>query len=186
MKIKTEKREKAAKNYNSRLRREGKIPACLYAHGHSENQNISMELADFEQILRKVAKGELSTMQFALDIEGKSCNTLIKDIQYDPITYRPLHIDFIAIEETRKVKVNVPLRFKGAIDCVGVKLGGVLRQVLRYVKVQCVPSKIPTFCEINVAELGVKQSKKIKDISLPEGVRLISSQEEVTVTVAKR
>lgn len=186
MKIKAEKREKAAKRQNARLRREGFIPSCLYIPGESENSNLSILVADFEKILRNTSKGELSTTRFSLELGDKTQEVLVKDIQYDPVSYKPLHIDFIGVDESKKVKVNVPLRFKGAVDCAGVKLGGILRQVLRYVKIQCVPSKIPQYFELDVAELGMKQSRKIADIALPEGVRLLTNPGEVAVTVAKR
>ena len=84
------------------------------------------------------------------------------------------------------VNVNVPIRFAGVADCAGIKLGGFLRQVIRHLRVNCLPSKMPKEFVLDVKDLGMKQTKRIKDIKMPEGVLPLAPLNEVVVVIAKR
>ena len=84
------------------------------------------------------------------------------------------------------VKVKVPVNCIGVADCPGIKLGGFLRQVARYVKVECLPKLIPAEFIVDVKDLGIRQTKRLKDLSLPSGVKALESPEEVLVVIAKR
>ncbi len=72
------------------------------------------------------------------------------------------------------------------MDCVGVKLGGVLRQVIRHVRVRCFPKDMPTFFELDISELGLKQSKRFSDIEIPKTVRPLVDLNEVVAVIVKR
>lgn len=186
MKLKLYQRDAAGKSESKRLRREGKIPAVVYKHG-SAGDSIAIENSEFNAFLRKVKPGRLSTSVFTLTGEdGKSFRVIVKDIQYNPINYNVVHLDFEELVEDVKVNVKVPIEFVGVVDCVGVKLGGVLRQVIRFLRVRCLPRDIPEVFLLDVKDLNQRESRRLKDLEIPNTVRPLSDLKEVVVVIAKR
>jgi large subunit ribosomal protein L25 len=96
------------------------------------------------------------------------------------------HIDFEELFEDVPVSVKVPIQCIGVADCVGVKLGGFLRQIIRHVKVECLPKQIPQNFLVDVQDLGIRQAKKLSDIAIPKGVKPLAKMDEVVVVVSKR
>ncbi|ADI38181.1 50S ribosomal protein L25 [Waddlia chondrophila 2032/99] len=186
MKLKFEQRTAEKKSDSRSLRNLGKIPAVLYVRG-KDSEAIAVDAADFETVLRTVKKGRLSTTKLALvDGTGKERNVLVKDIQYHVTTYNVLHLDFEELLDNVKIKVKVPIECVGEVDCVGIKLGGVLRRVIRYLRVHCLPKDLPEFFKMDVKTLGLKESRKLSDLEIPETVRPLMDLNEVAVTIAKR
>jgi len=186
MKLHTQKRSNEKKLDAKRLRREGMIPAIVYRRG-KESDLLTIDQAEYDALLRSIPQGRLSTTVLSLaDEEGNEIKAIVKDIQYHVTSYDVLHIDLEELIPDVKVKVNVPIEFDGAIDCVGVKLGGVVRQVIRKVRVHCLPNDIPDVFRLNIKELAIGQYKKLKDIMIPEEVRPIANLDEVVVVIAKR
>lgn len=185
MKLMCKQRSASKKSEAKQLRREGMIPAVLYGKG-KESLSISVSADEFEAIRRKVPKGRLSTTVFVLDQDGEQKRAVLKEIQYDVVSYKVINLDFEELEENTLVSVRVPIEFSGIMDCVGIKLGGVLRQVIRQVKVKCLPEAIPESFVLNVASLGLKQTLRLSDINWPEGVRPLVNLQEVAVVIAKR
>ena len=113
--------------------------------------------------------GHLPTTVFTL-ADGKTrARVIIKDIQYHLTTYNVSHIDFGELIDDVPVSVKVPVKCTGVADCVGVKLGGFLRQVVRHVKIECLPQRIPSEFMVDVKDLGIRQTKRLKDIKMPRG-----------------
>lgn len=185
MKLTAKVREKAKKKDAKRIRREGDIPAVLYAPGKT-SQMLSVDGKEFAAILRQITQGHLSTTRISLDLDGKKQTVLVKDIQYHPTTYSIIHLDFEVLHDDVPVNVNVPINCVGVMDCVGIKLGGVLRQVIRQVRVRCLPKLLPASFNVNVKDLGIKQSLRLADLHIGEGVRPLAKLEEVVVVIAKR
>jgi large subunit ribosomal protein L25 len=96
------------------------------------------------------------------------------------------HIDFEELFDDVPVSVKVPINCIGVADCAGIKLGGFLRQVIRHVRVECLPKHIPAEFQVDVRELGIKQSRKLADIKIPQGVKPLAKMDEVVVVVSKR
>lgn len=184
MKLTLTKRAGGTKGDAKKIRREGNIPAVFYAKGHAVEQ-VVVPGAEFQAILRSLKQDQLSTRTFALSYEGKTHKAIIKDIQYHPATYAIEHIDFVMLFDHQPVTVSVPLEITGAAECEGIKLGGTLRQVIRKLKVSCLPKDIPHRFEIDVRDLGIAQSKRLGDISMPANVRSLMPMKEVAVVVAK-
>lgn len=186
MKLSLKKRAGALKSETKSIRREGNIPAILYGSGH-EPEKVVVPGTEFEAILRqlKLKNHQLATTVFELHIDGANKKALVKDIQYHPATYAIEHLDFIVLDESKAVTVKVPIQIQGAADCVGVKLGGTLRQVIRALKVSCLPTHIPAEFQIDVRDLGLTQSKRLSDIAMPAHVRPLALMSEVAVVVAK-
>lgn len=169
-----------------RLRRDGRIPAVVYNRG-KDSEAITIDSAEFEAHLRKIPKGRLPTSVFTLVGEnGKEKKVVVKDIQYHVITYSVTHLDFEELTEKVPVSVKVPIECTGAVDCVGVKQGGVLRTVMRHVRVKCLPKDIPDCFLVNVADLELMGAKRLKDVAIPQTIRLLAHLNDVAVIVAKR
>jgi len=179
------KRTPGKKSENKRIRREGNIPATLYSQGKA-GEEIVVEGAVFQKVLNKIEPGTLSTKLFTLHLDGKTRRAIVKDIQYDIITYAIIHLDFEQLHDQTPVNVNVPIQHIGAMDCIGVKLGGVLRSVIRKVKVRCLPKDIPSHFEVDVKDLGVNDSRRLSDIAIPKEVRPLINLKEIAVVVSKR
>jgi large subunit ribosomal protein L25 len=185
MKLTANVRASTKKSDTKQIRREGKIPAILYSAGHP-NEQLILDAAEFNAILRQMKPGHLGTTIFQLQIDGKSKRVIIKDIQYQLTTYLVSHIDFEVLFDDVLVKVQVPIQCIGVAECAGIKLGGFLRQIIRHVKVECLPKHIPAEFFIDVKDLGIKQSKTLSDIKIPQGVKPLAQMDEVVVVVSKR
>lgn len=186
MQLNTTPRSANKKSEANKLRREGFIPAVLYQRG-KEGETIAIKSADFSAFLRKVKSGHLPTSIFTLtDSKGQDCRAIIKDIQYNPTNYNVIHLDFEKLVDDEKVNVKVPIECVGAADSVGVKLGGVLRQVIRHVLVRCFAKDMPQQFELNVKDLSMGQSKRLSDIEIPNTVRPLTDLKEVVAVIVKR
>lgn len=185
MKLSVSSRAGNKKSDVKKLRRAGQIPAIIYGPG-KENKNISFPLEQLQETLRTIHPGRLATTVFDLEEGGSSVKVLVKEVQYHPVSYAVLHVDFILIEEKTPVKVNVPLRVSGQADCVGIKLGGFLRQVIRSMKVQCLPKDLPEELVVDIRELEIGGSKTLSDFPVPEKVHPLAHMKEVAVVITKR
>lgn len=185
MKLTVKSREGEKKGDIKQIRREGNIPAIIYSSS-TKPEKMIVDGMEFAAILRGVLPGQLPTTIFTLSNGKKERKAIIKDIQYHLTTYKVSHIDFEELLEEVPVSVKVPVNCTGVVDCVGIKLGGFLRQVTRHVKVECLPKNIPAEFLIDVRDLGIRQSKRLKDIAMPQGVRPLAGTDEVIVVIAKR
>lgn len=152
---------------SKRLRKAGNIPAVYYGKGQ-EAVNVSVSAADVRKVL---APGKRYTL-LDLVIDGKEGNAaVVYNYQKDPLTQEIIHIDFLKIDETTKVKVRVPVKLNGLP--VGVKAqGGTFAQQTRYVNLAAVPTKIPTVIEMDISSYPAPTTFYAKDLPLTEGVEL--------------
>jgi large subunit ribosomal protein L25 len=185
MKLNMSKRVDVKKSDLKAIRRKGNIPSILYSQSRPTEQ-IEINGTEFSSCLRQIPQGRLSTTVFSLASGNTEVKALVKDIQYHPTTYQVLHLDFVELSDTAPVSVKVPVECVGVGDCSGIKLGGFLRQVIRYVKVECLPKAIPAKFEIDVKDLGMRQSRRVSDIQMPKGIRPLAKLSEVVVVIAKR
>lgn len=180
------KRDVEKKREAKRSRREGNIPAVIYRHGKTA-EAIAVPSTEFTALLRQVQSGHLPTTVFSLaDEHGKARQAIIKDIQYNITTYDVIHLDFEELDKDTKVTVKVPIECTGVVDCVGVKLGGVIRQVIRYLKVRCLPKDMPKVFELDVRNLGMREARRLSDLEIPTNVRPLANMHEVAVVIVKR
>lgn len=186
MELKFLKRQAERKSQAKTLRREGKIPAVIY-HRSKEAEAVSVDTKEFTVLLRESLPGRLSTTAFSLvDDKGHKRTAILKDIQYNPVTYDVIHLDFEELIHDVTVNVKVPIECVGVADCAGIKLGGFLRQVKRHIRVNCLPKDIPTHFQIDVAAMNMYDSRRMKDLDLPKTLRPLDNLNEVVVVIAKR
>lgn len=167
------------------IRREGDIPAVIYS-SQTQPEKLIINGAEFNAVLRSLKSGQLPTTVFELSDGKQTRKAIIKDIQYHLTSYRVSHLDFEVLVDHVPVSFKVPINCIGVMDCVGIKLGGFLRQVNRFIKVQCLPKDIPSEFLIDVTHLGIRQTKRLKDLTFPEGVKPLAKMDEVIVVIAKR
>jgi large subunit ribosomal protein L25 len=186
MKLQTVDRKGTKKSDVKRLRREGFIPAVLYRRSQP-GENIAVNGSQFSAILRHVKPGHLPTTIFSLNDEsGKERRVIIKEIQYAITTYDVTHLDFEELLPDHKINVKVPIECIGQVDCVGIKLGGVLRQPIRHLRIRCLPKDMPLFLEIDVQHLALFQTKRLHDLDIPPTVRPLVDLNEVVAAIVKR
>jgi len=185
MKLSVSSRTRERKSDPKKNRRQGEIPGVIYGLNQA-NQNVTIKKEELDAILRTLGKGLLPTTVFELQEGSHKLKVLIKEIQYQPATYQVLHIDFLRLSDDEPVTVNVPIQILGLAECVGVKGGGFLRQVIRSLKVSCLPKDIPKEFTLDVRELDIAQSKTLGDIAIPERVKPLAKLTEVAAVIAKK
>lgn len=157
-----------------RTRLRGRVPAVLY-HSGVEATPLSM---DRKALYKALKTGQ---MIFEVTVEEKPQFVLLKEVQYHPVTDEVIHIDFQKVKEDEKISLEVAIR--GVGESQGVKLGGILVQLLNAVTVKCKPSEIPEFLEIDVTEMEMNTNLFVKDISLPEDVEMITAEDIAVMSV---
>jgi large subunit ribosomal protein L25 len=173
-------REKAGKGVARSLRRNKMVPAVLYSHGKS--MPIAMGSKDMTKVLNTEG-GEHALLTLTLDgaKDAKERMALIKDYQVDPIKGDLIHVDLMEVAMDEKVRVPIAVHVVGS--AAGVKEGGILQLALRELEIECLPSQIPDSIEVNVSALKVNESLHVRDVAMPEGVRILSEPEATVVTI---
>ena len=157
----------------------------IYSKGQTAELG-SVPRAELEGAMRAIRPGFLPVTVFTLkDASGKTRTAVVREVQYKPTTYEITHIDFLELDSKRMVEVKVPVEFVNAAECTGVKLGGQLRHVMRHVRVRCLPANIPTEFKVDVKDLGIHQSRRVRDLNIPETVTCLANIEDAVVSVMK-
>jgi len=195
--LKAEERTDTGKRVAKDLRSKGFIPANVYKQGKPAT-SLQISSVDFEDIIHtKAGENVIITLKISGGTANRSTGSgfvpsdsrgtkdktvLIKEIQREPIKDRILHVDFNEISLTEVLKVNVPLTSHG--EPVGVKVdGGILEHVMRELQVECLPAAIPEKIAVDVTELKIGDSVFVKDIKVPEGVKVLSDPELIVMIV---
>lgn len=186
MQLHIKKREAARKSEAKALRREGKIPAVIY-HSQKDAEPIFVDATEYTSALKSMQPGRLSTSKFTLKgDDGKSRTAILKDIQYNPVNYDIIHLDFEELVDKVPVNVKVPVECVGVMDCPGLKLGGFLRQVNRFVRINCLPKDIPTHFALDISSMNIYETKRVKDLQIGQALKALTKENDVVVVIAKR
>ncbi|MFA6256839.1 MAG: 50S ribosomal protein L25 [Candidatus Paceibacterota bacterium] len=174
--IKAKPRDKSAKL--DALRKSGEIPAVFYGAG-KETTSISVPFIDFKKVWRDA--GESSAVK--VEVPGGAVDALIHEVQVDPITEEPVHVDFIVIDMKKKIRVNVPLVFEGISDAVKTGIGNLVK-VLHEIEVEALPADLPHDLVVDISKLKtLEDTVVVSDIALPSGVVAITLGTEVVASV---
>jgi len=178
--LNVEKRSTTGKNEARRDRVAGKIPAVVYGAG-KPNVAISVDRKALSDVFREGA-GENAIFLLKLGSD-QSRHAMIKEMQRDPVSRKPLHIDFVRVLMDVKITVKVPIEVAGVAR--GVKTdGGILDLVTREVEIECLPTNIPAHLTVDVSDLGIGDAIRIAQIPPVEGVRIVDNPEKVVAHVA--
>jgi large subunit ribosomal protein L25 len=159
---------------NKRLRDAGFVPGVIY--GHKEDV-VPVTLPKIELVKHLNHGAHL----FALALDGKNENVLVKDVQYDHLGIEVLHVDFARVDLNERVEVTVPLVLKG--EPKGEAEGGVLQQIVADLEIECLVTQIPTDIKHNVSDMALNTVLHIKDLQLPPGVRALQDEDLIVATV---
>lgn len=160
-----ETRDRAGKGASRELRNSGRVPAVVYG-ANQEPLSIHVE----EKLLAKMlSTGHFMNSVVMIDAGGQSTRTLPKDVQFHPVSSRPVHVDFLRIGEHSKVTVSVPVRFTDEEESPGIKRGAVLNIVKHEIELSCDAAEIPDDIEVSLNGLDVGDSIHISNVNLPNG-----------------
>ena len=176
--------ETRVRTTSGNLRRErkvGYIPGIVYGGG-KPNQEIKFRSKELEKILLQ-EKGINTLIEIKLDGDkgAKIDTVMIHDIQRDPVLRAVIHADYIRISMTEKITADIPLTWIG--EPQGVKAGGQLQPVLRSIKIECLPDKIPADLEIRVADLMIGDSITVADLAISPDYKVLNDPQETLVQV---
>ena len=157
-----------------RTRLQNKVPAVVY-HSGIEAIPLSVDKVSLNKALRT------GQMIFEVSVEDKNQYVLVKEIQYHPVTDEIIHVDFQKVKEDEKISLEVAVRSVG--EAQGVKLGGLLVQMLNSVNIKCKPAEIPEFLEIDVTDMEMNTNLFVKDITLPTDVEMLTAEDIAVVSV---
>jgi large subunit ribosomal protein L25 len=177
------KRDGRGKNEARRLRVAGQIPAVVYGARKEGQPPEGVPVAvDPKEVLRILHSESGANTLINLKLDGGESRVMVRDYQLDPITHQLLHADFYQLAMDKAITVAVPVVIKG--EPVGVKQqGGLLDFVTREIQVQCLPTDIPEHIDIDVSELALHQSIRVKDIAESPKWKTVTDGETMLVHV---
>ncbi|MGD1880276.1 MAG: 50S ribosomal protein L25/general stress protein Ctc [Kiloniellaceae bacterium] len=170
-------RDRAGKGPARAARRAGLVPGVVYGAKKDPNM-ISVE----ERLLIKLLhQGGFFSTLFDVKVDGKSERALARDVQFDPVTDKPVHIDFLRVSAATSVHVEVAVHFINEDQCPGSKEGGVLNVVRHEVELTCRADAIPQHIEVDLAGLQVGDGIHISMVKLPDGVHPTITDRDFTI-----
>lgn len=175
--LKADKRHGQTRSVLRKVRKSGKVPAIVYGKG-KDNLPIAVDEIEMTKVLRD--EGNYAVLKLNVE-DGESYQVMVYDIQKDPIKDSLLHIDFKTIRMDEPVDSEVTIELTG--EAAGVKEGGVLQQSLRTLEIRSLPDKRPDSIVCEVDSLGIGDSLTVADLSIPDGVEVLSNANETVVSV---
>ncbi|MFU8859484.1 MAG: 50S ribosomal protein L25 [Cyclonatronaceae bacterium] len=158
------------------LRSQKSVPAVLYGPGVKENVHFAVSEIQLEKIL---ASKDAKFIQLSLD-GGNQAKAIVRTVDFDPVTDRPVHVDFYALSDKSRVTITVPIRLTGT--SVGVTEGGRLYQPLRELTIRCLPGKIPAEFMVDITKLKIGATLKVSSLKT-EDIDVITPGERTIVVI---
>src|SRR6202453_2464191 len=174
-------RETQGKGASRRLRHEGKVPAILYG-GHSDARALTLS---HQKLALMLENERFYSTILSLKVGDQTQAAILKDVQRHPFKNAILHIDFQRVEENEKIRMSIPLHFKGAAVSPGVKSqGGIVSHMRNDVEISCLPHDLPEFIEVDISGLSLNESIHLSQLKIPDGVQLVELAKEDAAVVA--
>ncbi|MCH8684686.1 50S ribosomal protein L25/general stress protein Ctc [Pedomonas mirosovicensis] len=175
--LKAELRDGAGKGAARKTRYQGLVPAVIYG---AKKEPTLIAVSD-KELWKLLNKGHFMNSMVEIEINGSVERTLPRDVQFHPVTDRPLHVDFLRVSGNTTVTVAVPVRFEDEAQSPGLKRGGVLNIVRHEVELVCPADKIPDELVVSLKGLEVNDSLHLSNLNLPEGVSTAITDRDATV-----
>lgn len=173
--LEAKKRSKINKASRSALRKEGRVPAIYYSKHHDP---LAIDLS--ERALKPLVFTS-KTHLLSLNLEGQEeLECIIKDVQFDPVTEKIVHVDLLGLKKGEKIQIEIPVQLVGTP--VGIKEGGVLQHTLHKIEIECLPVDIPEHLEINVADLKLGHSIHAGDLKF-DNFTILNSADSIIASV---
>jgi large subunit ribosomal protein L25 len=174
-----ETRADRGKGAARRLRRSGKVPGVFYGP-KSSAMPIAIDRKAFASHVANLEGSHLIRFESAAaDLQKRVA--LVREVQHHPVHGGILHVDFYEVDLTQRLKVTVPLHFVGRAK--GVAEGGIMQPILREMEVECLPTDIPQFIEVDVTALDIHDAVHLADVPMPANVTAVVETNEAVVTV---
>ena len=170
-------RDRAGKGGARSSRREGLIPAVIYG----DKQAPVMIAVEPKSVERELHKEGFFNHTIKVEVDGKSIDVLPRDVQVDPVTDKPLHLDFLRVGPDSIISVQVPVHFRNEAASPGIKRGGVLNIVMHEITVRTKPATIPEYFEVDLTGLEIGHSVHLDALKVPDGVRVVTRDKNPTV-----
>jgi large subunit ribosomal protein L25 len=165
------------KKFAKRLRRENIVPGIYYKNGE-----VGIPFCAKALSLRSIiytSETKIIAFNFEGETEVRKC--FMKKVTFDPVSDKPVHVDFVGISDDRKMKVEVPIVLVGVSE--GVRLGGVLSQVLHRVSIECLPQHAPNHLAVDISNLQIGKTIHLRDIP-HENIDFKIGEDNLVVSVA--
>jgi len=172
-----EERERAGKGAARATRRAGRIPAVIYGN----KQDPVLISVDPQDLSRQLREGNFFSNVYEIDAEGEKHRVLARDLQLDPVSDRPLHVDFMRFSKKTRLVMEINVNFINEEECPGLRQGGVLNVVRHSIEMRCNPISIPESIEVDLEGLEVGDSIHISAITLPDDVELTITDRDFTI-----
>ncbi|CUU03647.1 large subunit ribosomal protein L25 [Candidatus Thermokryptus mobilis] len=166
---------KTGKSASNQLRRSGKIPGIYYAPG-DEPLPIAVRETDLKKLIYTT---EAHVVRLKLG-DGKEFQCILKEVEFDPVTNKPIHFDLYGLKAGATVTLEIPVVLVGRAP--GVEKGGVIEHLLHTVEVECPASAIPEHIEVDISALDIGDAIHVKDLKIPN-VRILENELAVVVAV---
>ena len=174
-------RETQGKGASRRLRHDGKVPAILYG-GHADARALTLS---HQKLLIMLDNERFYSTILNLKVGDESQAAILKDVQRHPFKNAIVHVDFQRVEENEKIRISVPLHFKGEAVSPGVKSqGGIVSHMRNEAEISCLPKDLPEFIEVDVSALSLNESIHLSQLKVPAGVTLVELAKEDAAVVA--
>jgi large subunit ribosomal protein L25 len=171
------KRETLGKKVKA-MRRAGTVPANIYGR-HVDSVAVSVKFDELRHLLRHHNRNDILYLQ----VDGDERPTFIRDVQRNPVSDQILHVDFLQISLTEKVRMEVPIHLVGKAPAVETH-GGILTHPSTHIMVEALPLEVPNMIEIDVSGLTeIGQTLHASQLQVPEGVTIVSDAEMTLVRV---
>ena len=161
-------RDAEGKGASRRLRRANKVPAILYG-GHREPRALSL---DHTRLMLMLDNERFYSTIINIKVGDVSQAAVLKDVQRHPAKNAVLHVDLQRVLENEKIRITIPLHFKGDAGSPGVKKGGVVSHLRNEVEVLCLPKDLPEFVDVDLSALDMNEMLYLSDLKMPEGVEI--------------
>jgi large subunit ribosomal protein L25 len=162
-------RHDQGKGASRRLRRAGKVPAVLYG-GQGGPRSITL---DHQQLLTLIDKEKFYSSIISVNVDAQSQPAIIRDVQMHPAKNAVVHVDMQRVVETEKLRIHLPIHFKGEAVAPGVKTqGGIVSHLMQDVEISCLPADLPDFLELDLSAMNLNETRLLGDIPLPAGVTI--------------
>lgn len=171
--LKAHKRENVGKRTAKDLRAEGNVPGVIYDEQNATHIFISAK--DATKVLYTP-----ETYIVRLDLGGEITEAIVRDAEYHPVTEKILHVEFLKISDSKKVKLTLPVKLTGVP--VGVTKGGKLTAKVRKLMVKGIPSQLPDLIEVEVSHLDLGQTIKVGQAKV-DGVEILTSASAALASV---
>lgn len=165
-----ESRGRSGKCAARNARRQGNVPAVIYG-GHSKPQ---MLVLNHNEVIKHLEHEAVYSHVLDVTIDGKTQQAILKGVQRNPAKFQILHLDFLRVSMSDPIKVHVPLHFTNEHTSIGGKKGGIAAHAMVDIEVSCLPSVLPEYLEVNLANLDIGETLHLSDIVLPAGVDIVA------------